>query len=96
MEPTEYTAVSSFADSINAELDRLGIDTDADPDVAPCSGVMVEDVPGSEAAVRVGTDRASGEYYADQLLMILEDTDAATLDPDEDENIWEIIRPAAI
>jgi hypothetical protein len=89
---TEYTSETDFIKLINAEFVRLGVDTDTDP----YSGVMVEDVQGSEAVVRVFDDYTDDHFYADQLLVILKDADFATLDPDDDSNIWEVIRPTTV
>lgn len=92
METTQYTTETNFVPLIEAEFVRLHVDADTDP----YSGVMVEAEFVRLHVVKVYDDYTDGKYYAAQLLAILKEEDYASLDPDSDSNIWEVIRPAAI
>lgn len=40
--------------------------------------------------------KCDGEYYAEELLKLLKNTDSATLESDHEKNIWEIIAETKI
>ena len=90
MEATIFTAID-YASQINDLFDSLGVSTDYDP----CSGLMAENVEGSEAVVKIFDDSANGKYYADQVINLLNSEGTVTL-ADEPNNVWQVIAKAEI
>lgn len=86
---------------IETELKRLEVDTDIDP----YSGLAVREtqldndtfgVDNSKIRLNIFDDYCDGEYYAEELLKLLKNTDSATLESDHEKNIWEIIAETKI
>ncbi|MDA0267242.1 MAG: hypothetical protein O3A14_09830 [Cyanobacteria bacterium] len=100
MEPTISTEID-YAAQINDLLDALNASTDYNP----YSGLMAENVEGSEAVVKIFDDYSSGEYYADQAIEALkkeepidwdahDNTESAQIGPNADSvfgPIWDAI-----
>ena len=64
-------------------------DLNAGTDAHNYSGLMAEDVEGSEACIRVFDDYSSGQFYADQVCIKLEQHGPVNWDdPDPLEGLW--------
>lgn len=86
MEATIFTEID-WAGQVNEILGAKGISTDYDP----YSGLMAEMVEGSEAVVKIFSDHDGGEYYADQVIALLNAESDISLD-----EIWDVIAKAEI
>ena len=91
MESTIFTEVD-YAAQVNSLLDDLKASTD----YHPYSGLMAENVEGSEAVVKIFDDYASGEYYADQAIEALKKEDPIDWDAHDNTEsafnpIWDAI-----
>ena len=92
MESTIFTDVP-WAEKVNAMLSDLNAGTDSHP----CSGLMAENIEGSEACIRVFDDYASIICYADQVLLRLSDVSPVKWDePNPVEEIWEALKSCEI
>jgi uncharacterized protein YabN with tetrapyrrole methylase and pyrophosphatase domain len=97
MEATIFTAID-YASQINDILFSLKADTTT---YNAYSGLTAENVPDSEAVVKIFDDYDSAEYYADQVIEALKGVDAINWDKhDSTESafgpIWDAISGAQI
>jgi len=76
-----------YAAQINERLSELKASTDYNP----YSGLMAENVEGSEAVVKIFDDYQSGEYYADQVIEALKKEEP--IDWDDHDNTESVFGP---
>ena len=92
IEDTIFTGVN-WGEKVNALL----FDLDASTATHPYSGLMAESVEGSEAVVKIFDDYASGQFYADQVCIKLEQHGPVNWDePNPLEALWGALKSCEI